>query len=51
MIDGHIALAAARIVVPRHRGDPFKQGRFAGAVFAHDDRDRPLERKLELRAK
>jgi hypothetical protein len=47
MIDRSVALAAACFVIPGKHGDAFKQGRFAGAVFADDDGDRLVETQLE----
>jgi hypothetical protein len=48
MIDRHIALAAAGLVIAGHRRDPFEQRRFAGAVLADDDGDRVRETQLEI---
>jgi hypothetical protein len=47
MIDRHIALAAARLVVAGEHRDPFQQGRFSGAVLADDDGDGAVEIELE----
>ena len=48
MIDRHVALAAAGFVVSGEHGNPFQQRRFAGTVFADDDRDRPVETQFEI---
>src|SRR6266852_3465359 len=48
MIDGHIALAAAGFVIASEHGNPFKKSGFAGAVFADDDGDRPVETQFEI---
>ena len=50
MIDRAISLAAAGFVIAGQHGDAFEQGGFAGAVFAGDDGDRPVETHLELLA-
>ena len=48
MIDRHIALAAAGFVVAGEHGDAFEQRGLAGAVFADDDGDRPVEAQFEI---
>ena len=47
MIDRHIALAAAGLVVAGERRDAFEQRRFAGAVLADDDGDGAVETELK----
>ena len=48
MIHRPIALAAAGFVIAGEHGDPFEQGRFAGAVFADDDGDGAIELSSKL---
>ncbi len=48
MIDRHVALAAAGFVIAGQHRDPFEEGGFAGAVFADDDGDRPVETQFEI---
>ena len=48
MIDRPMAFAAAGFVIAGQHGDAFEQGGFAGAVFAGDDGDWPVETHLEL---
>ena len=48
MIDRHVSLAAAGFVIAGEHGDAFQQRGFAGAVFADDDGDRPVEIQLEI---
>ncbi len=40
-------LAAAGFVKPGHYGNGLEQSRFAGAVFADDDGDRPIEVEIK----
>src|SRR6266567_2526109 len=47
VVDRHVALAAARLVVTGKHGNPLEQRGFAGAVLADDDRNRPFEGELE----
>ena len=47
MVDRHVALAAARLVVAGKRGDAFERRRFAGTVLADDDGDGMLEGEIE----
>src|SRR5262245_38668967 len=51
MIDRVIALAAARLIIAGQHRDAFEQGRFAGAVFSHDDGDWLVEVDFEFIAK
>src|SRR5207237_496228 len=48
MIDRHVTLASARIVVAAKRGDALEYGRLPGAVLSNDDRDRGVEGELEI---
>ncbi len=48
MVDWHITLAAAGFVVASEHGDRFQEGGFAGAVFADDDGDGPIETQFEI---
>jgi hypothetical protein len=48
MIDRHIALAAAGLVISGEYGDPFQKSGFAGAVFTDDDGDGSIETQLEI---
>ena len=48
MIDGHVTLATACAVIASQRGDPFQQGRFAGAVLADDGGDGKLKVEFEV---
>ena len=48
MIDRHITLAAPGFVVAGQHGDRFQEGGFAGAVFAGDDGDGPIETQFEI---
>jgi hypothetical protein len=50
MIDGPVALAATSFVISGEHRDAFKQSGFAGAVFADDDGDRPVETQFEISA-
>jgi hypothetical protein len=47
MIDRHVALASARLVVTGECGDAFEQSRFSGAVLTDDHRDLAIEREVE----
>jgi hypothetical protein len=48
VIDRPVTLAAASFVIAGEHGDPFQKRGFAGAVFAGDDRDRPVEVQFEF---
>ena len=48
VIDRPISLAATGLVESDQPGDPFQQGRFAGAVLADNDGDGAVEAELEL---
>src|SRR5689334_368429 len=48
-VEDVIAIAAAQIEAAKIR-NPLQQRRFARAVLAHDDGDRPLEVELQLAA-
>src|SRR5882724_10843371 len=48
MIDRHIALAAAGLVVAGEHRDPFQQRRLAGPVLADDDGYRAIETQLKV---
>src|ERR1700692_92475 len=48
MIDRPIALAAVGFVVACEHGYSFQQRGLAGAVFAGNDSDRPVETQLEV---
>ena len=48
MVDRHVSLAAAGFVIASQHGDAFQQRRFAGAVLADDDGDRPVETQFEF---
>ena len=50
MIDRHIALAAASYVEAGQYRDALQERRFAGAVLADDDGDRPVEMQFEFLA-
>jgi hypothetical protein len=43
MIDGHIALTAARSIVAGELRDALEQSRFTGAILADDDGDGVVE--------
>src|SRR2546429_1069145 len=48
MIHRPVALAAAGLVISGEHGDPFKERRLTGAVFADDDGDGLIETQLEV---
>jgi hypothetical protein len=48
VIDRHITLAAARLVISGEHGDPLKQSGFAGTVFADNDGDLAIEAQFEI---
>ena len=48
VIDRPISLAATGLVESHQPGDPFQQGRFAGAVLADNDGDGAVKAELEL---
>ena len=48
MVDRHITLAAAGFVIAGEHGDAFKQRRFARAILADDDGDRPVETQFKI---
>ena len=48
MVDRHVPLAAAGLVIAREHSDPFQHSGFSGAVFADDNGDRPVKTQLEI---
>ena len=48
MIDRHVTLAAAGLVIAGKRRDPLQQRRLPGAVLADDDGDGAFETQLEI---
>ena len=48
MVDRHVALAAAGLVVAGEHGDAFEKCGFARAVLADDDSDRLVKTQFEI---